>query len=270
LNKNNIYFSQNIKDEEYTQLLYYIREKYLLSSSLYQSLLFVLEQRSFSVIDIACSLSYSESYTYKLISKLNTFFCLVDIGIKINKKNKNTLYLSGDEVVIRLLQYLLINIVSTKDSWHFQTILESQTEILHSFANSNRTKRFSCTNLKRVKVIIAVYEIAIRRGDLSSALPSSVRSVGRIINKEKEIYVYLNYLRKRELGETRELYEELLQLAFIINYFTQELRTKNEKIKLGKELVKNSENPIIKPCVGLINRICKKYKLSESSYYLLA
>ncbi|MFG5501986.1 hypothetical protein ACFJYO_16485, partial [Enterococcus faecalis] len=58
-------------------------------------------------------------------------------------------------------------------------------------------------------------------------------------------------------------------LAFILNYFTRELRTKNEKIVLGKELVNNNRNKIINPCVLLINQICEKYTLTEDSYFLL-
>ncbi|MGC3749204.1 helix-turn-helix domain-containing protein [Enterococcus faecalis] len=267
--KNVVHLSKNIKDEDYVQLLQYIREKYLLSSSLYNSLLFTLEKRNFTVMELANKLSYSESYTYKLVKKIEKFFLLMDLGISILKKSDKILCLSGDEVVMRLLHYLLINIISSEKNWYFQTISKSQIETIHSFVNSKRVKHFSPSNLKKVNIIMAVYEVAIRNGYVSAELPDSVRSVGRILNKEKELPMYLTYLQKRELGEIGGLYDELIQLAFILNYFTRELRTKNEKIVLGKELVNNNRNKIINPCILLINQICEKYTLTEESYFLL-
>lgn len=269
VDKNVVHLSKNVKDEDYVQLLQYIREKYLLSSSLYNSLLFVLEQRKFTVMELANNLSYSESYTYKLLKKIESFFLIMDLGVSILKKSDKILCLSGEEVVIRLLHYLMINIISSKNSWYFQTISELQIETIHSFVNSKRIKTFSPSNLKRVNIIMAVYEVAIRKGYVSAELPDSVKSVGRILNKEKELPMYLTYLQKRELGEIGGLHDELIQLAFILNYFTRELRTKNEKIVLGKELVNNNRNKIINPCVLLINQICEKYTLTEESYFLL-
>lgn len=267
--KNVVYLSKNVNDEDYVQLLQYIRKKYLLSSSLYNSLLFTLEKRNFTVMELANNLSYSESYTYKLVKEIERFFLITDLGIRILKKSDKILCLSGDEMVIRLLHYLLINIISSEKSWYFQTISELQIETIHSFVNSKRTKNFSPSNLKRVNIIMAVYDVAIRKGYVSAELPDSVKTVGRILNKEKELPMYLIYLQKRRLGEREKLHDELVQLSFILNYFTRELRTKNEKIVLGKELVNNNRNKIINPCILLINQIREKYTLTEDSYFLL-
>lgn len=72
----------------------------------------------------------------------------MDLGVSIFKKSDKILCLSGEEVVIRLLHYLMINIISSKNSWYFQTISELQIETIHSFVNSKRIKTFSPSNLK--------------------------------------------------------------------------------------------------------------------------
>ncbi len=67
-------FNSEINEATYTMLLMQLRKKYLLSSSVYKALLFVLEQRYFCLQELADHLFYSDSYTYKIIKRLKNFF----------------------------------------------------------------------------------------------------------------------------------------------------------------------------------------------------
>lgn len=82
-----IQFKLKLKDNEYVELINDFRVKYLLESSLYRVLLFVLEKRTFSIVIMANDLSYSESYTYKLFGKLKQFFKHMNYGIQLKKEN---------------------------------------------------------------------------------------------------------------------------------------------------------------------------------------
>lgn len=267
--KETVYFYPTINDGEKVEIKSYLQEKYLLESSLFKSLLFILENRYFSIINLARNLSYSESYAYKLINKLKDLILLRDLGISIAKKSETLLWIKGDEVVIRLLHYILTNNCTIKGSWHFRTIVEAKISFMHSYLNAERIKKLSPSNIKKVNNLIAVYENALRNGCFSLSLPTAVRSLGRIINKEKELSMYLYYLSKKELESVKELHSELIQLAFLLNYFVPELRSKKEKIALGKELADNKRNQVVKPCVMLVDKIREKHRLTQENYYLL-
>ncbi|EGO6697933.1 hypothetical protein GP419_002620 [Enterococcus faecalis] len=269
IEKEKIYFSPDICDEEFVNLKSFLQEEYLQASGAYRGLLYILEKRCFSIIKLAKHLSYSESYTYKIMKKIKEFLIVMDLDIFISKKNETILQLIGDEVSIRLLHYLTIHYVSVNETWWFQTIHKHQIDAEYSFLNSNRMKKLSKSNLQRVHIILAINELAIKKGCLSKDLPSSVIHLGKIINKEKELSRYLKDLNKKRSGKTNKLHEEVLQFASILNYFTQELRTKEEKINIGKEIVSNEGNEIAKPCLSLLNQICKKYEISKDIYYIL-
>lgn len=74
INQDHLIFSPPITEEQYVDLLDNMKEMYFLSSPLYKLLIFVLEKRRFTLIEIASSLSYSESHSYKILNKLKEFF----------------------------------------------------------------------------------------------------------------------------------------------------------------------------------------------------
>lgn len=100
-------------------------------------------------------------------------------------------------------------------------------------------------------------------------LHSDLKDVGRIMNKEKEMTLYLDNQYKRKLGETFFLRNELIQLSFTLNYFSPELRTQKEKISIGKELLDNKSNKIILCFVNLIKEIQIKYSFSKDLQCLI-
>lgn len=268
--KEKVYFSPDLCDEEFVNLKSFLQEEYLRASGAYRGLLYILEKRCFSITKLAKHLSYSESYTYKIMKKIKEFLIVMDLEIFISKKNETILQLLGDEVSIRLLHYLTIHYVSANEKWWFHTIHKQRIDTEYSFMNSNRIKKLSKSNLQRVHIIFAIYEIAIKKGCLSKDLPNSVVHLGKIINKEKELSKYLNDLNKKRAVKTNNLHVEVLQFASLLNYFTQELRTKEEKINIGKEIVNNESNEIAKPCISLLKQVCKKYTMSKDIYYILA
>lgn len=267
--KEKFYFSRSVSDEEYIHLKNYLQEKYLQTSGIYKSVLFVLERRRFSLLKLTNYLSYSESYVYKLLKKMNEFFENIHLGISISKDVDSKYVLVGEEKKIRMLHYFLLNIALAENDWRFQTIQEHQIELIHNSIKSDRINVLSPSNLKRVSILVAIHELAIKNGNRLPLLHSDLKDVGRIMNKEKEMALYLDNQYKRKLGETFFLRNEIIQLSFILNYFSPELRTQKEKISIGKELLHNKSNKIILCCVNLIREIQIKYSIRKDLQCLL-
>ncbi|MGG5336357.1 helix-turn-helix domain-containing protein [Enterococcus sp. AZ154] len=269
MDKEKIHFSKNIEASEYVKLTNDFRGKYLSESSLFQVLLFVLEKRVFSVLNMANELSYSESYAYKLFGKLKQFLYFMDLGIHITKKNETLVHLTGDESSIRILHYLVISVASKGNHWLFKTITEKEILSTQAYIKSERYEKLSPIGKSRVNYILAVYELALKNGYKLSEMDKEVIALGDAINKEKEINIYLKYLQKEVVGNEVQLHEELIHLAFFINYFTQEIRTDKEKIALGNYLYSLKYNSIVKDCIKVLNMIVERYNLPKDSYFLL-
>ncbi|MGM0215956.1 helix-turn-helix domain-containing protein [Enterococcus sp. AZ109] len=262
-------FVPRLEDAEYVRLINCMKEKYMSISGLYQVLLFVLEKRSFTLIQLANALAYSESYAYKLLGKLKQFLTLLNNGIHLTKKGELTICLAGDESSVRMLHYLSVMVVLSGNTWLFKNIKEEEIEAVHTYLHSKRYKVLSPLNKKRANSIFAIYESALRSSCYLPQLPEAVLSLGRYMNKEKEIPLYLKYLKKENLGNNDQLHQELVHLAYVINYFTQELRTKKEKISLGQGLCSLKDHEIVKPCFQLVNEIRTEFQLSDENYYFL-
>lgn len=269
MDKEQIHFSKNIEASEYVKLTNDFRGKYLSESSLFQVLLYVLEKRVFSVLNMANDLSYSESYAYKLFGKVKQFLNFMDLGFEITKKNETLVHLVGDESSIRILHYLAISVASKGNHWLFKTITEKEILSTQAYIKSERYEKLSPIGKSRVNYILAVYELALKNGYKLSEMDKEVIALGDAINKEKEINLYLKYLQKEVVGNEVQLHEELIHLAFFINYFTQEIRTDKEKIALGNYLYSLKHNSIVKDCIKVLNMIVERYNLPKDSYFLL-
>ncbi len=269
IDKDKVMFTESIDDKIYVKIKDYLQEKYLISSGLYKSLLFILERRKFSILQLSENLSYSESHTYKLVNRIKEFLKVSKLGLRLSKQYETMLVLEGEETVIRLLHCLFLIIVSANNNWYLETVKEKEVEQIHTFVNSERSRFLSPSILKRVHIMIGVYESALKRGFRLSQFTVSVQEVGRIMNKEIEISQYFKYLYKQKFGETKCLDEELMHLVFVTNYLVQEHRSMEEKICLGKELYDNKNNSIIKTCVKLVNLIEEKHRLTENNYFFL-
>lgn len=269
IDKETIQFSKKLEDREFVALTNNIREKYLSESSLFQVLLFVLEKRYFSISMMAKEISYSESYAYKLYNKLKKFLCYMNTGIKLTKKSDVLIQLTGNESTIRVLHYLAVSVASKGNYWLFKTITQKEIITIQSHINSRRYERLSPVGKNRINSILAIYELSLKNGYKLSRLDDEVVNLGEAINKEKEIDLYLNYLKKETKSNERQFHEELIHLAFIINYFTQEIRSDKEKQDIGKYLCSMNNNLIVKKCIGLLDAITQRYYLAEESYYLL-
>lgn len=269
IDKERIQFSKKLKDSEFVTLTNRIREQYLSESSLFQTLLFVFEKREFSIFMMSKELSYSESYAYKLYNKLKNFFNFMNAGIQLTKKSEVLIQLTGNESTIRILHYLAVSVVSKGNCWPFKTITQEEIAAIQSYINSRRYDRLSPIGKNRVNSILAVYELALKNGYKLSELDDEVVKLAETINKEKEIDLYLKYLKKENKSNEIQLQEELIHLAFVINYFTQEIRADEEKQDIGKNLCSMTSNFIVKECIGLLDEITKRYHIAEGSYHIL-
>ena len=269
MNKEIIQFENKLRDSDFIKLINDFRVKYLTESSLYQVLLFVFEQRLFSILTMANDLSYSESYAYKLLGKLKQFFQYMNCGIQLTKVNESLIQLAGNESTVRLFHYLAISLASKGNHWLFKSMTQSEILAVQSYINSKRYEKLSPIGKNRVNYIVAVYELALKKGRKLSELDREVIELGEVINKEKEINLYLNYL-KEEIGDNEmPLHEELIHLAFVINYFTQEIRSDEEKQALGNALYAVKNNFIVNTCIQLLDKVVKRYSLPKEAYNLL-
>lgn len=269
MDKEKIYFSKNIEASEYVKLTNDFRGKYLSESSLFQVLLFILEKRVFSVLNMANELSYSESYAYKLFGKVKQFLYFMDLGVQITKKNETLVHLTGDESNIRILHYLVISVASKGTHWPFKAITEKEILSTQAYIKSERYEKLSPIGKNRVNYILAVYELALKNGYKLSEMDEEVIELGDAINKEREINLYLKYLKEEIIDREVQLHDELIHLAFLMNYFTQEIRTVDEKIDIGKFLYLFKNNSIVNDCIKVLNMIAERYNLPKASYFLL-
>ncbi|WP_368562367.1 helix-turn-helix domain-containing protein [Enterococcus faecalis] len=264
-----ILFVPELKESEYVEISIRQREAYLSESSLFQVLLFVLENRKFSILQLSRALSYSESYSYKLYGKLINLLNFMDLGIYLGKENDTFFQLQGDESCIRILHFLCVSGASKGNRWFFTNISEKEILDVQSYVHFELYDNLSPIGKNRVNYMLAVYELALKNGYKLANLDENALEIGNAINREKEIGLYLKYLREETKRIDVSLHDELIQLAFLLNYYLQELRTDKEKAKLGEALFSIKDNKIVDSCKLVLNGISKKYNVSMDLYFLL-
>lgn len=262
-------FNEKIEHSKYIEVTNNCRILYVTSSSFFQLMLFVLEKRSFSIVQAAQILSYSESYVYKLINKLKEFFNQVNAGFKLEKKNETILQLVGCESTIRLFHYLCVAVATKGNYWAFNTIDEDEILKVQYYLNSDRYERLSPAGKNKANYILAVYESALKNRQKITDLDKDVISLGETINKEREITLLLRYLKEEKMGSNKKLHIELIHLAFFANYFIEELRTKKEKIIIGEEIYNLKGNKIVKSCIKILDMLRSEFEIQNDIYYLL-
>lgn len=113
--KNRSILSRELTSEELVSLRNSLEEKYISTSAQYKGLLFILEKRSFNITQLSKYLSFSKSYTYKILDKIIFFLSTIDNKLYFSKLNETFIILTGDEIVIRLLHLHLISIKKTNE-----------------------------------------------------------------------------------------------------------------------------------------------------------
>ncbi|MBK3674038.1 helix-turn-helix domain-containing protein [Listeria monocytogenes] len=261
-------FSPTIEDDLFVELLNNIREGYITNSSFFQALTYSLENREFSLNEMALELSYSESYVYKLLTKLQTFFNLLKIDVEV-QKFESTVKLIGDESYIRMLNYFSVLLVFRENTWPFKNITEKKIITLQKYLNSNKYDRLSPNNKKRTSYVLAIYELALGKGARVNVLEQEIIDLGLFMNKEKNISLYLNHLKEEYLGSREQFNQEIAHLYFFATYFIPELLSNNEKEELGKNVYSLKENSVVRSATLLIDCIKKKFDIPEDIYFQL-
>lgn len=260
-------FKEEIDHSKYIELVNSCRISYVSSSSLFQVMLFALEKRSFSILQAASDLSYSESYVYKLINKLKKFFLKLNADFKIKKKNETILQLEGCESAIRMFHYLCVSVATRGTGWSFTTIGEEYIADIRLYLNSVRYNKLSPNGKNKVNFILAVTKLALKNGKKIIPLDKDVIALGEIINKENTLL--LNYLKGEKFGKTNELHNELVHLCFFLNHFVDELRRKVEKVTVGEEIYHFKKNKIVKSATHILDNLREKFSLTNETYNLL-
>lgn len=256
-------FNSEINEATYTMLLMQLRKKYLLSSSVYKALLFVLEQRYFCLQELADHLFYSDSYTYKIIKRLKNFFYYLETDLKLVKVNKSDLYIEGRESSKIIFHYLLVMLVSHGNDWVFQ---ESEKEALLSYQPPkilDSLELLSDCNRDKILNILAIYKITSHVKDPLLCLSKNIIEIGELMDNDGEFPFYIN--------QTVDVFNDdrNIHFLFMVHYFIQELRDRSQKILVGKNYMTLEENEIIQTCMYFLEDIKQNFSISQDCYYEL-
>ncbi|RBR47134.1 helix-turn-helix domain-containing protein [Enterococcus faecalis] len=256
-------FNSEINEATYTMLLMQLRKKYLLSSSVYKALLFVLEQRYFCLQELADHLFYSDSYTYKIIKRLKNFFYYLETDLKLVKVNKSDLYIEGCESSKIIFHYLLVMLVSHGNDWVFQ---DSEKEALLSYQPPkilDSLELLSDCNRDKILNILAIYKITSHVKDPLLCLSKNIIEIGELMDNDGEFPFYIN--------QTVDVFNDdrNIHFLFMVHYFIQELRDRSQKILVGKNYATLEENEIIQTCMYFLEDIKKNFSISQDCYYEL-
>lgn len=256
-------FNSEINETTYTMLLMQLRKKYLLSSSVYKALLFVLEQRYFCLQELADHLFYSDSYTYKIIKRLKNFFYYLETDLKLVKVNKSDLYLEGRESSKIIFHYLLVMLVSHENDWVFQ---DSEKEVVLSYQPTkilDSLELLSDCNRDKILNLLAIYKITSHVKDPLFCLSKNIIEIGELMDNDGEFPFYINQTID-VLNDDRNLH-----FLFMVHYFIQELRDRNQKILVGKNYTTLEKNEIIQTCMYFLEDIKQNFSISQDCYYEL-
>ncbi|MGL9947203.1 hypothetical protein IGJ63_002324 [Enterococcus sp. DIV1375a] len=256
-------FNSEINEATYTMLLMQLRKKYLLSSSVYKALLFVLEQRYFCLQELADHLFYSDSYTYKIIKRLKNFFYYLETDLKLVKVNKSDLYIEGRESSKIIFHYLLVMLVSHGNDWVFQ---DSEKEALLSYQPPkilDSLELLSDCNRDKILNILAIYKITSHVKDPLLCLSKNIIEIGELMDNDGEFPFYIN--------QTVDVFNDdrNIHFLFMVHYFIQELRDRSQKILVGKNYTTLEENEIIQTCMYFLEDIKQNFSISQDCYYEL-
>ncbi|HIB3678381.1 TPA: helix-turn-helix domain-containing protein [Enterococcus faecalis] len=256
-------FNSEINEATYTMLLMQLRKKYLLSSSVYKALLFVLEQRYFCLQELADHLFYSDSYTYKIIKRLKSFFYYLETDLKLVKVNKSDLYIEGRESSKIIFHYLLVMLVSHGNDWVFQ---DSEKEALLSYQPPkilDSLELLSDCNRDKILNILAIYKITSHVKDPLLCLSKNIIEIGELMDNDGEFPFYIN--------QTVDVFNDdrNIHFLFMVHYFIQELRDRSQKILVGKNYTTLEENEIIQTCMYFLEDIKQNFSISQDCYYEL-
>ncbi|EJC3748980.1 helix-turn-helix domain-containing protein [Enterococcus faecalis] len=256
-------FNSEINEATYTMLLMQLRKKYLLSSSVYKALLFVLEQRYFCLQELADHLFYSDSYTYKIIKRLKNFFYYLETDLKLVKVNKSDLYLEGRESSKIIFHYLLVMLVSHENDWVFQ---DSEKEVVLSYQPTkilDSLELLSDCNRDKILNLLAIYKITSHVKAPLFCLSKNIIEIGELMDNDDEFPFYINQTVD-VLNDDRNLH-----FLFMVHYFIQELRDRNQKILVGKNYTTLEKNEIIQTCMYFLEDIKQNFSISQDCYYEL-
>ncbi len=256
-------FNSEINEATYTMLLMQLRKKYLLSSSVYKALLFVLEQRYFCLQELADHLFYSDSYTYKIIKRLKNFFYYLETDLKLVKVNKSDLYLEGRESSKIIFHYLLVMLVSHENDWVFQ---DSEKEVVLSYQLTkilDSLELLSDCNRDKILNLLAIYKITSHVKDPLLCLSKNIIEIGELMDNDGEFPFYIN--------QTDDVFNDdrNIHFLFMVHYFIQELRDRSQKILVGKNYTTLEENEIIQTCMYFLEDIKQNFSISQDCYYEL-
>lgn len=266
---NNGFYYFRGKGEDTLYLNDYLRHKFAKASPVYNLFLFVLEKRKFKIFDVSEFLIYSESHSYKIIDKVSKILEELDLGIELTRDTSNTYHVDGDESCIRLLHFFTIIRVFRGQDWPFIDLKFNEVVAIQKYLNQEKFDKLSINNRMRFNYLIAIYENALKQNRHISKLSKEVIEIGNLVNREKKP-VYLKIFLSMQKESTNSFDNELIHLSFIVNYQIQELRSREEKVEIGRMISMLKKNKIVAQTLKIMDGVEQiSDKLEENDYYEL-
>ncbi|WP_338350793.1 hypothetical protein [Enterococcus faecalis] len=249
-------------DINYKIILTQLRKKYLQDSTIYKSLLFVLEQRCFHLYELSDYLFYSDSYTYKVIKQLKDFFNYLETDLKLIKGSESKFFIEGNESSKIILHYLLVMLIPAEKKWVFKNIKKETIKSCQQQKMLNRLKLLMPCNEEKILNILAIYIITLQKSN-GIYLDQNIIEVGKVINNKCEFTLSINKMKELISIDIE------IHFLFILHYFIPELLSKEQKIIIGKEYTKIKKNEIIQDCIKFLDSVKQYFSIPEDNYHEL-
>ena len=267
---NGLYFFEGEAIEaQLASLMEEVTYQFAKESPVYTLLLWTLEKRQFYMADVVQLLAYSESHSYKIVDQLVQLLNHLALDIRLVKETGTRYTLLGEEGTLRWLHYFSILRVFRREKWPFHNIRRAEMVSMQKYFNSATYTKLSLNNQTRLNYISAIYENALKTNHRLAPLPPEVLEIGNLATAEGKS-LYLAFFLENQLHPSADFESELIHLAFLTNYQIQELRSKTEKITIGREICQLKENRIMQAILAFAQQLQAQFgSLPEEEYYLM-
>lgn len=249
--------------ESCMKIVYQLKKDYYIHSSFYKSLLFMVIERSCSLKEFSEELSYSQSYSYKLIDRLNEFFQVTHLSLKVVKEKKQ-FELVGDELEIRQLNYYLIVTIYNGAEWPEYLTERSKIANTQKYLQLEKYHHLSPSNQLKKDLLLEIFQEAIESGFKIQIISQRDRELYESFVQDSDRKKLFSFLQNKYCLKTSDNHNESCCFELLSYHVIPELIDRNEKIRIGQRLIKSCHNhELLKGGLLFLDKICTHYFLTN-------
>lgn len=226
-------------EAESITLFHRLKLIYLKESVAFSLLLLLTTTYRYSEYEILDMLFISHSYLKKLIQTINQQLAKFSIQITLSDKQ---LFLTGNELSVRLFSFLLLSDSYQNLEWPFQHISKKQIkqsltdDVLRESAKKSETKK------TLFYFFIAIITLRTQNNCHLPPLSEETEHLFEMIYKSKNVARIFNHLSLGEMKPTIKK-NEILYFNFLSSLFIPDIIEPNKKIELGYLFIQNNSFP---------------------------